>query len=94
MAPKEIEQTISFLHNLQRWRKGADIQMPEPKEVSFHLDNILRLLRDLRYHGIVSKAEVLKQVNIHKGAMIFDGYEVNESCIKYMEELEEVIKGL
>jgi hypothetical protein len=94
MKTKEIEQTISFLHNLQRWRKGADIQMPEPREVSFHLDNILRLLRDLRYHGIVSKAEVLKQVNIHKGAMIFDGYDIYESCIKYMNELEEKIEKL
>lgn len=40
MTPAEIEQTIAFLHNLQSWRKRADIPMPEPKEIDKQIEDL------------------------------------------------------
>lgn len=85
---EDTTSLINTLHTLQKWRRGANIPMPDPKEFGKALDETIRLLRKIRKDGLVSKKEVLDKVNITKGAMILDGY---ESCIKYMEELEKEI---
>ncbi len=94
MTPQEIAQTLDFLHDYQKWRRGADTEMPNPKEIGLVLDNVIRLLRSMKYYGVVSKKDVIDRIEITKGAMILDGYEVYDSCIKYMNELEKEIEEL
>ncbi len=94
MTIEEINQTIDFLHYYQKWRRGADIEMPEPKEIGLVLDNVIRLLRSMKHHGVVSKKDVIDRIKITTGVMILDGYDVYDSCIKYMDKLVEEIERL
>ena len=64
-------ELIEFLERAQRWRKGADIAMAHPEDLSVAYSAVLRVLRDsdtdvvdfvlrdfeFKYHG--------KEINIH-----------------------------
>lgn len=43
MNKKEL---IDFISRYNRWRKGADIPMPHPKDVGVALEAVLAVLRD------------------------------------------------
>lgn len=40
------EELIGFLERAQRWRKGADIPMPHPRDLSIAYGAVIRVLRD------------------------------------------------
>lgn len=41
-----IKETIKVLHDSQKWRRGAKIEMPHsPKEFGQAIDNAIRILR-------------------------------------------------
>lgn len=40
------EELIDFLEHTQRWRKGADIPMPQLADLSIAYSAMLRVLRD------------------------------------------------
>lgn len=43
MNKKEL---VDFISRYNRWRKGADIPMPHPKDISVALEAVLAVLRD------------------------------------------------
>lgn len=45
-------------------------------------------------HNYIAKIKVLNDLKITRGAMILDGYDCYDSCIKYMDELIEKYNGL
>lgn len=41
-----IQETIKILHDTQKWRRGAKMNMPHsPKEFGQAIDNAIRILR-------------------------------------------------
>ena len=42
----------------------------------------------------ISKVKVLNDLYITRGAMILDGYECYDSCVKYMDELISAYKNM
>ena len=45
---KELDKTIKELHTFQKWRRGANTQMPDPKDVGKTLDNAIKILRKVK----------------------------------------------
>ena len=45
---KELDKTIKELHTFQKWRRGANTQMPDPKELGKTIDNTIRILRKIK----------------------------------------------
>lgn len=43
----DVGELIAFLENYNDWRRGADIPMPEPKEIGQALDKAIEILRGL-----------------------------------------------
>lgn len=92
VKPLEIEEAIAELTNYQKWRRGADIPAPNPASIGLCLDNVIRHLRSIRYGGLISKQAVIDKIEITAGAMILDGYEPYDSCVKYINELKKDIE--
>ena len=44
----KLEEIIKHLHNYQKWRRGADLPMPNPKELGIAIDGAIRELRDFQ----------------------------------------------
>ena len=44
---EELDKTIKELHTFQKWRRGANIEMPNPKELGKTIDNTIRILRKI-----------------------------------------------
>lgn len=42
------DQIIQNLHYYQKWRRGAKIEMPDPKELGLALDSAIRRLRQIK----------------------------------------------
>ena len=42
---EELDKTIKELHTFQKWRRGANIEMPSPKEIGITIDNAIKILR-------------------------------------------------
>lgn len=42
----EVKGIIKYLHYYQKWRRGADIPMPNPKELGIAIDGAIRELRN------------------------------------------------
>lgn len=40
------EELIDFLEHAQRWRKGADIPMPQPKDLGIAYKAVIQVLKD------------------------------------------------
>ena len=49
---KELDKTIKELHTFQKWRRGANIEMPDPKELGKTLDNAIKILRKVKKNTI------------------------------------------
>ena len=45
---EELDKTIKELHTFQKWRRGANTQMPDPKDVGKTLDNAIKILRKVK----------------------------------------------
>lgn len=41
-------EALKILHAYQRWRRGANIPMPEPKEIGEAIDVAIRALRTIK----------------------------------------------
>ena len=48
---EELDKTIKELHTFQKWRRGANIEMPNPKELGKTIDNTIRILRKIKKDG-------------------------------------------
>ena len=44
---EELDKTIKELHTFQKWRRGANIEMPNPKELGKTIDNTIRILSEI-----------------------------------------------
>ena len=42
----KVEEIIKRLHDYQKWRRGADLPMPNPKELGITIDAAIRELRN------------------------------------------------
>ena len=64
---------------------------------TFNGDITPELADDIRFvggKGYISKTKILNDLIITRGAMILDGYECYDSCIKYMDELISTYKNM
>lgn len=44
----KVKEIIKYLHNYQMWRRGADLPMPNPKELGIAIDGAIRELRNFQ----------------------------------------------
>ena len=42
------DEALKILHTYQKWRRGANIPMPEPKEIGEAIDVAIRALRTIK----------------------------------------------
>ena len=45
----KIKEIIRILHSYQKWRRGANIQQPDPKEVGRAIDGAVRELQNFQH---------------------------------------------
>lgn len=51
-----MEDTIEYLRKYNEWRRGADTDMPEPKEIGEHIDAaIIKLQNGEKYSIMLSR---------------------------------------
>ena len=48
---EELDKTLKALRVFQKWRRGANIEMPNPKELGETIDNTIRILRKIKKDG-------------------------------------------
>ena len=48
---EELDKTLKALRVFQKWRRGANIEMPNPKELGKTIDNTIRILRKIKKDG-------------------------------------------
>ena len=94
MNKKELLEGLRYY---EKWRKGAEIKMPEPKAVTRYIDSAISVV-EITNTKLVNRAlyrkDIIDKIKITRGAMILDGYDEYDSCIKYMDELIEEIEAL
>lgn len=94
MNKKELLEGLRYY---QKWRKGANIEHPKPKDVIRFIDGAISVV-EITGTKLVNRAlylkDIIDKVKITRGAMILDGYDEFDSCIKYMDELIEEIEKL
>lgn len=44
----KVKEVINQLHNFQKWRRGADIEQPNPTEIGKAIDGAIRELRNFQ----------------------------------------------
>ena len=88
---------LKGLRYYEKWRKGAEIKMPEPTDVTRYIDSAISVV-EITNTKLVNRAlyrkDIIDKIKITRGAMILDGYDEYDSCIKYMDELIEEIENL
>ena len=87
MNKKEL---LNGLRYYQKWRKGGDCEMPYPKDVTRYIDSAISVIEKTNLQTVnaaIYRKELRDKVISTKGAMILDGYEPEDSCIKFMNEL-------
>lgn len=47
----EINELIKGLCKYQKWRRGAKIPQPDPKELGILIDKVIRELRKIKKNG-------------------------------------------
>ena len=57
----KIKEIIRVLHAFQKWRRGADIPMPDPKEIGRAIDGAIRELRNCQRLKISMEKQKSKQ---------------------------------
>lgn len=81
---------LDNLREYQYWRKGADIPMMPPSEVTRIIDSAITVIEKYdtsKANAVLFKKEVIDKLHITVGAMILDGYDELDSCVKYVNEL-------
>ena len=87
MNKKEL---LNGLRYYQKWRKDGDCEMPYPKDVTRYIDSAISVIEKTNLQTVnaaIYRKELRDKVISTKGAMILDGYEPEDSCIKFMNEL-------
>ena len=87
MRKKEL---LKKLREYQSWRKGADIPMISPSEVTRIIDSAITVIEKSdtsKANAVLLKKEVIDKLHITVGAMILDGYDEFDSCVKYVNDL-------
>ena len=87
MNKKEL---LNGLRYYQKWRKCGDCEMPYPKDVTRYIDSAISVIEKTNLQTVnaaIYRKELRDKVISTKGAMILDGYEPEDSCIKFMNEL-------
>jgi len=94
MNKKEL---LEGLRCYQKWRKGADIQMLNWAEVTRYIDSAISVV-EVTGTKLVNQAllrkNIIDKIKITRGAMILDGYDEFDSCVKYMDELIKEVEAL
>ena len=78
------------MREYQSWRKGADIPMMSPSEVTRMIDSAITIIEKSytsKANAVLFKKEVIDKLHITVGAMILDGYDEFDSCVKYVNDL-------
>ena len=99
------KETLKTLHNFQCWRRGKDMEMPNPKDIGLAIDNAIRLLRkenrvNQENFKIIMKAqvEVKKSMGLKPPYMIRidkGDYDSSYSRVKsFFSSEQEMIKFL
>lgn len=87
MKKKEL---LKKMREYQSWRKGADIPMMSPSEVTRMIDSAITVIEKSdtsKANAVMLKKEVIGKLRITVGAMILDGYDELDSCVKYVNDL-------
>lgn len=88
---------LKGLRTYEKWRKGAEIEPPTPKEVTRYIDSAISIV-EVTGTKLVNQAllrkNIIDKIKITRGAMILDGYDEFDSCVKYMDELIKEIETL
>ena len=87
MRKKEL---LKKLREYQYWRKGADIPMMPPSEVTRIIDSAITVIEKSdtsKANAVLFKKEVIDKLHITVGALILDGYDEFDSCVKYVNDL-------
>lgn len=87
MKKKEL---LSELRYYQDWRKGSDTPQPSPGHVTKIIDSAITVIEKANTQQVDSalfKKKVIDKLHITAGAMILDGYEPEDSCVKYINDL-------
>ncbi len=94
MNKKEL---LNGLRYYQKWRKGGDCKMPYPKDVTRYIDSAISIVEitntKLVNHALYRK-EIIEKLKATRCAMILDGYDEYDSCVKYMDELIKEVEEL
>ena len=94
MNKKELLEGLRYY---QKWRKGAEIQMPNWAEVTRYIDSAVSVV-EVTGTKLVNQAlynkNIIDKIKITRGAMILDGYDDDDSCVKYMDELIKEVEAL
>ena len=94
MNKKEL---LKGLRTYEAWRRGAEIPMPTPKEVTRYIDSAISVI-EVTGTKLVNQAllrkNIIDKIKVTRGAMILDGYDEFDSCIKYMDELIKEVEAL
>lgn len=43
-----LDEVIKELHYFQKWRRGANVEMPHPRIIGLAIDEAIRTLREVR----------------------------------------------
>ena len=81
---------LDNLREYQYWRKGADIPMMPPSEVTRMIYSAITVIEKSdtsKANAVLFKKEVIDKLHITVGAMILDGYDELDSCVKYVNDL-------
>ena len=87
MRKKEL---LKKLREYQYWRKGADIPIMPPSEVTRVIVSAITVIEKSdtsKANAVLFKKEVIDKLHITVGAMILDGYDELDSCVKYVNDL-------
>ena len=88
---------LKGLRTYEKWRKGAEIEPPTPKEVTRYIDSAISVV-EVTGTKLVNQAllrkNIIDKIKIYRGAMILDGYDEFDSCVKYMDELIKEVEAL
>lgn len=84
------KKLLDNLREYQYWRKGADIPMMSPSEVTRMIDSAITVIEKSdtsKANAVLFKKKVIDKLHITVGAMILDGYDELDSCVKYVNDL-------
>ena len=94
MNKKEL---LKGLRTYEKWRKGAEIEPPTPKEVTRYIDSAISVV-EVTGTKLVNQAllrkNIIDKIKVTRGAMILDGYDDLDSCVKFMDGLIKEVEAV